>query len=406
MTIEIKLLSFRPEVKGGFPIVVMISHNSSRKKKTIGHSLIAQFNQGESNVSKKHPEYDFLYPKIIDLKYKAKRLLNENPQDVNYVYNELFRVKTGSLVFFDFGTRLIEEMKMMGKKYEKNNDLVNRNKIVGNALVYKGALNQFNDLYPGLSIVKLDYNSLMGFRNFKLTSGNERSTVALYLRTLRAIYNKAILIHKLEDTKPFKGVFMGLRIKSFESRKKYITKRNVQLIENYFHKSLITEKYTELWLLQFYFGGADLIDVYFLKRSQIRNGRILFKRSKTNTNLPIDLKITEKAQLIIDKYSFHDDKEYLFPWRKDTNGYKTFRRNLQEFIIKIQKILEIEVLPDGGNLGIKVARHTFANIAKNLNIEPDLIRELMGHERDAVDNYYKDRFPQIVRDKALMKIIE
>ena len=65
----------------------------------------------------------------------------------------------------------------------------------------------------------------------------------------------------------------------------------------------------------------------------------------------------------------------------------------------------IEVMPLGGNLGVKVARHTFANIAKNLFLEPDLIRELMGHERDDVDNYYKDRFPEKVRDEALFKII-
>jgi hypothetical protein len=30
----------------------------------------------------------------------------------------------------------------------------------------------------------------------------------------------------------------------------------------------------------------------------------------------------------------------------------------------------------------------------------------MGHERDDVDQYYKDRFPEAVRDEALFKIIQ
>jgi hypothetical protein len=30
----------------------------------------------------------------------------------------------------------------------------------------------------------------------------------------------------------------------------------------------------------------------------------------------------------------------------------------------------------------------------------------MGHERDDVDNYYKDKFPAEMRDKALMDIID
>jgi hypothetical protein len=63
------------------------------------------------------------------------------------------------------------------------------------------------------------------------------------------------------------------------------------------------------------------------------------------------------------------------------------------------------VLPDGGYMGVKVARHTFANIAKGLMIEPDVIRELMGHERDDVDNYYKDKYPEMIRDNALFEII-
>jgi len=59
-----------------------------------------------------------------------------------------------------------------------------------------------------------------------------------------------------------------------------------------------------------------------------------------------------------------------------------------------------------GNLGWKLSRHTFANIAKSLFLEVDLIRELMAHERDDIDNYYKDRYPEEVRDKAHWEIIK
>jgi hypothetical protein len=50
-----------------------------------------------------------------------------------------------------------------------------------------------------------------------------------------------------------------------------------------------------------------------------------------------------------------------------------------------------------------VARHSFANRA-NLMIETDITRELMGHERDDVDNYYKDKYPE-KRDLALLKLL-
>jgi integrase len=72
----------------------------------------------------------------------------------------------------------------------------------------------------------------------------------------------------------------------------------------------------------------------------------------------------------------------------------------------VQKKLKIKVRPLDGNIGIKVARHTFATFGKNLFIDADCLRELMGHERDDVDTIYKDRYPEAIRDEAHLKIID
>jgi hypothetical protein len=40
--------------------------------------------------------------------------------------------------------------------------------------------------------------------------GNSKSTIHLYLRTLRSIYNKGILVHRLVDEKPLQA-FDGLK---------------------------------------------------------------------------------------------------------------------------------------------------------------------------------------------------
>ena len=71
----------------------------------------------------------------------------------------------------------------------------------------------------------------------------------------------------------------------------------------------------------------------------------------------------------------------------------------------MQTAENIEVQPLGGKIRIKVARHSFATIAKGLFIDTDLLRELMGHERNDVDTIYKDKYPEKVRDEALLKII-
>jgi len=224
----------------------------------------------------------------------------------------------------------------------------------------------------------------------------------LYLRTLRAIYNKGIAVHKLENLKPFAGVFDGLKQRSFNNKKKYLDKDLIQKLELLDLQSA-KQKYVDLFLLQFYFGGCDLVDLYYLRKKQLRRGRVIFERTKTNTGTRIDLKIHPKAEILLKKYDVPGD--WVFPWDKSKDSYENFRRTYQRGLIYMQQHNEIEVLPDGGNLGVKVARHTFANIAKGLMIEPDVIRELMGHERDDVDNYYKDKYPEMIRDNALFEII-
>ena len=122
------------------------------------------------------------------------------------------------------------------------------------------------------------------------------------------------------------------------------------------------------------------------------------------TGYEFDLKIVEKAQIIIDKYKVKG--KYVFPWRKDFEGYRSFRNNLRRSLDFVQEQEKIEVLPLGGFIRIKVARHTFATIGKQLFVETDLLRELMGHERNDVDTIYKDKYPEDVRDAAHLKIIE
>ena len=403
MTIQFKLLRAKKKTPDGYPLVVEISHCGKRKQKTVCFSHENHFTEAGKMVTHKHPDFDFLAPFIMDLKIRAKKVKLSGIVDVDQAMNELFRLEKKEVDLFMFGKELIAEMEDLMRQFEKKNDLTARNKIAGNIKVYKNAMLRFKEMFAVCKISDINYEMLMRFRNYHLGIGNKKTTVHLYLRTLRAIYHKCLLRHELPDKKPFTNVFVNLKVNSFSNKKKYITKEDVYCLEQYTAAGM-NQKYIDLWLLQFYFGGCDLMDLYYLKKTHLRKGRVYFERSKTNTGQLIDLKIHPKAAAILEK--FKNDTDFVIDGRKDVPGYTTYRRRYTRAIIEAQNALKIEVMPLGGNMGIKVARHTFANIAKNLLIEPDLIRELMGHERDAVDNYYKDRFPEKMRDEALFRIIE
>jgi hypothetical protein len=401
MTIDIKLFKNEKETSDGFPLAVMVSHKRDRKRKNISFSLEKHFNQDNKMITEKHPDYDILAPILMSIKLKARKLILQGYTDVDQVFEELFAIDHSQILFMDYAQKLVAEMKNIADERGKF-DLKASNKVLGNIRCYENVLSQFENFSKKVTLQNLDFAILEQFKNYNLSIGNSKATINLYLRTLRAIYNKGILYHKFSNQKPFTGLFSGLKAQSFNSRKKYLDRESLVKLENLNLQSE-KQKYVDLFLLAFYFGGCDLIDLYYLKTRQLRKGRVVFERTKTNTGTLIDLKIHPKAALILDKYK--NDTEWVFSWKKENASYVTFRGNYQRDIVLVQVAEKIEIQPDGGNLGIKVARHTFANLAKVLNIETDVIRELMGHQRNDVDNYYKDKYPEAIRDKALFDII-
>ena len=401
MKIEIKLITSRTETEEGFPLLVEIAHQNKRKTKALAYCKENHFIKDEKMISKRHPDFDVLAPILMNIKLKARKMILLGYTDVEKTFEELFAVDFSQIGFIDYANELTSEMKLMAENLGKH-DLKAQNKVLGNLKCYNNVIAQFGNFGKNVTLQNLDYNTLLAFKNYNLSIGNSKSTVHLYLRTLRSIYNKGILKHRFSNEMPFKGVFDQLKTRSFDSRKKYLDRAAIVKLEN-LELNSEKQKYLDLFLLQFYFGGCDLIDLYYLKKRQLRKGRIVFERTKTNSGTRIDLKAHPKAVAIINKYE--NDGDWMFPWKKEKESYESFRRLLQRALVYIQEKQEIEVLPDGGNIAIKVARHTFANLAKTLMIDTDIIRELMGHERDDVDNYYKDKYPEAIRDKALFDII-
>lgn len=384
-------------------VAVKISHLQQRKYKTLFSCDVADWDERTESVLDTHPDFEILAPRMLQMKLQARKIIASGIVDPDEALRLLLNTHSDVLLWTDFVQNYIAELKSEAAAHEKNGNLTKRNNINGNIRVYNNVLNRLIEFNPKLTINAVSYSDLIKFRQQREMVGNSRSTIHLYLRTLRSLYNRAIKTYNLPDNSPFDGVFKNLKIKSYESQKKYIDKESVRKLENAEHYNFSVSKYTDLWLLQFYFAGADLIDIYFLKKKQIRNGRVYFERGKTGVF--VDLLIADKAQKIIDKWADNTSSEWLFPWRKDSDGYSTFSQRMYKNLRKIQQRETIEVLPAGGYLAVKVARHTFATLAKRQGLDSDLLRELMGHERDDIDNYYKDRYPQDVRDKALLEII-
>jgi len=380
------------ERKNGFPVCVFLHHKGKQKKVNLGIYFELKDWDLKNQIPKRNPKLNLFLRKkqllLDELIFEYKTTRKADLEGAKKIL--LGGIGVNSISFYEFYEMYLQEL-------QKKNKISTYN-------IYKTALDQLKKYRVELNFDDLDYNLLNGFKDWRIQLNNSKNTIHTYLRKYRAVYNEAVKRGVIEDKKPFADAFVGVTVKSNRTKKKNINKQDILKMENAENLTFADQRTIDLFLLLFYFGGQDLKDLYYLERKKIANNRIYFTRGKLDeTGYEFDLKIVPKAQKIIDKYQVKG--KYLFKWRKDYAGYKTFRDNFRRSLLRVQKDLEINVQPLGGNLGIKVARHTFATFGKNLFIDTDLLRELMGHERNDVDTIYKDKYPEKVRDLAHEKII-
>ncbi|CAL2095469.1 conserved protein of unknown function [Tenacibaculum sp. 190524A02b] len=414
---------------GAYPLICELTGDGQQKP----FSLKMKFFKEDWNFEKEEPKKDktklFLVRKKKSL---LDALLLKSLDDNTITFDYIKKALNGKLDVIEGrqtkgGKGKIDFIKLGFDLAAEKKNVVSEKGVdkEGNAAVYENALNQFIKFVPKIDLIDLDYATLVRFKNEQLKIGNKKTTISNYLRTLRAIYNEGLRREQLKVTPhPFEGLFNDISVKSNRTKKRNISKETLKILECFTNNLARGQQdAVDLFLLQFYFGGQDLFDIYYLEKKQVaKNDRVYFTRGKIEEGgYQFDLKICDKAITILQRMK-KPNQGFLFSGRKDYTGYTNYRsrinknlkiiqNNYNSHVERIEKLNnneyhKIEVLPLGGYITTKVARHTFATIGSRLYVEPDLLRALMGHERDNVDTIYKDTYPEEERDKFHSQIID
>ncbi len=201
------------------------------------------------------------------------------------------------------------------------------------------------------------------------------NSIARHLRDIRAVYNDAIDYDVASlATYPFRR----FKITHEATAKRSLTIEQLRQLRDYPCEPH-QEKYRDLFMLIFYLGGINMIDLLNLK--EITNGRIEYKRAKTSTLYSI--KVEPEAQAIIDK---HRGKNYLLSPLDNYADHKNFLHRMNR---NLQEIGTVEILPGRGgkkkrtgifpDLSTYWARHSWASIAAELEIPIETISAMLGH---------------------------
>lgn len=224
--------------------------------------------------------------------------------------------------------------------------------------------------------------------------GLTMNTVSFYNRILRAVYNRAVEDEIIEDSRPFRHVYTGVD----QTVKRALPLNTIQKIKALDLSAAPALDFARnIFLLSFYLRGMSFIDMAFLKKSELKNGHITYRRHKTGKLMIV--KWTNEMQTILDKYP-ENKSIYLIPIIKNpgTNERRTYRNcsyNINHNLKQIAIMTGITI-----PLTLYVARHSWASAAKAKGISISVISEGMGHRSEKTTSIYLTDLDTTIVDKA------
>ena len=251
--------------------------------------------------------------------------------------------------------------------------------------------------------------------------GVRMNTISFYMRNLRAVYNRAVEKGLTQPNNPFRHVYTGvdktvnraIPIKAIKALKELDLSMKPSL-----------DFARDMFLFSFYTRGMSFVDIAYLKKTDLQNGILTYRRRKTGQELSIKW---EKCMAeIIAKYP-ENKTDYLLPIIKEEgNGRNS---------VSHQACLNGRVVTDEGKanerrqydntlhlvnyrlkelstmlklqrpLTMYVARHSWASAAKAKNVPLSVISEGMGHDSEATTQIYLASLETSVVDKANKMIL-
>ena len=295
---------------------------------------------------------------------------------------ELYTVPEGNYTFLLYGKELLVELRKIGK--------------VRTAGTYQSALNSFERYLNNrgdVSLDALDSNQMIAYESWLKGNGICPNTSSYYMRNLRAIYNRAVEQGFVTQQNPFKHVYTGID----KTKKRAVSLDVIREIRDLklTKKSLIFAR--DIFLFSFYTRGMSFVDMAFLKKKDLQNGILTYRRNKTGQLLFV--KWEKPMQELIDKYDTFDTPYLLSvirnngvdEWHQYQNAAHRINRNLKQ----IGKQIGLDI-----PLTTYVARHAWASIAQSKNVSLSVISEALGHDSEQTTRIYLASLDTSIVDKA------
>ncbi len=433
------IILYKKKVKkdGSHSVALVITHNRTRNYIFfLGYSCTPEYwnhTAGRFNDSKDAKELNKIKDGIKYVKYpdaeSHNRTLSVKLEEAKETIQEINR-SGKPFTFAEFAIEYKKEIQLLPLdayfkkwivKYEQEGK-------IGNATTYSNTLSALNRFNPRMKLKDVNVMMLKRFETWLRTDKSastknkaktklKDTSISVYMRTLRALLNKAIAdgLFKAENypfsrnrSEKFKYQVSALKTKT---AKRALSKDVIDEI-----KLLKTSKDSKIrfgqlmFLFSYYTRGMNFIDISFLKWNQIGNERIDYVRRKTKQ--PFSIPILPQTKKILDQFRNDDSNhsDYVFGILDDSihttdrqkhTRVKTVLRDVNKSLKEIAKLIGME----GVKITTYVGRHSYATVLKKANVSTSKISQALGHGTEKITQVYLDDFEQEAIDSEERNIL-
>ena len=398
LTTKVQLNKVRRKNDGTYPLVIRITYNRKTAYLPLGFNLpenefdaknqrIRPSSKIASNINRLNNTIQEKVKKVYDTVTRLEREGKIEALSMPMLKEEINGRQSNNEDFFVLVSQIIKDLKRAGK--------------FGNARIYASLKNKIKKFHgtKSLPFRQINYAFLKRLETEHYASGSGAGGLSVYLRTLRALYKRAIKLGIVQEQhNPFKDY----SIKNGVPKRLSLSADQLELLKSADIKEPHLAKSRDLYMASFYLRGMNWMDMALLKDENIVGDfdRITYIRAKTKNKL-FSIKITPPLKNILMRYlnADNENQDYVFPiLSKDSSKYQ-----VHETITNKRKRQNVYLKRIAGELGlppftIYTARHTYANILKRSGAPSNVIQDSLGHTTEAMTQAYLNSFETSVID--------
>ncbi len=382
----------RSKKSGLYPIKVQVVYNRVQKYYNTGKDLCVE--EWESLPNTKTRELVIIRKDMQQsfekIKLHVLKLLSEGVFTFEALNTQLGKGNTSSVI------------EAFNHKIE-NLTIENR---IGTKEFYECARNKYVEFAgKDFGFENVTVTWMKKFELYMLEQNRSYTTIGMYGRAMRSLYNDAIKNRAVTSSQyPFgKDKY---ELPQGEGRKMALTLKQIKDIVSYTDGNEATERYRDLWFFSYLCNGINMIDMLKLQFKDIENDEISFYRSKTirtsKKKSKIQVVVTPEMKRIIKKWGNESQtpNDYIFPYLKGGESAQEIKKRVADVTkrinLRMKSISEELELP---RISTYTARHSFATVLKRSGANIAYISESLGHNDLKTTENYLSSFEREEREK-------